>query len=246
MNSLKQRSGVRVIFALVTSALCFSLVSMTSRKGASKGLLNKKPSVAFQASTTSITYPCPPDFQSFSRSCPVTADFQVALTAIAEDFNKQPVYTYTVAAGRVVGAGAKVAWDLSDVGPGIYTAAVEVHDKEKHRALSSVTVTITNCGDCVDRWACPTMVVACYDQVKAGTPITCKVVMGPLVDSATYKWSVRTSIGEDISERIINRGTSISITTNGLAGQTVYARVEVKGLDPSCAATASGSTVVKP
>src|SRR5438046_1005425 len=82
INFLKQRSGVRIILALVISALCFSLVSMTSQKGASKGRLNKKPSVAFQASTTSITYPCPPDFQSFSHSCPVTADFQVALTAI--------------------------------------------------------------------------------------------------------------------------------------------------------------------
>jgi hypothetical protein len=148
--------------------------------------------------------------------------------------------------GELSERAARLAWDLSGAGPGFYRATVEVHDDKKHRALASVTVTILNCGDCVDRWMCPTMVVNCYDQVKAGTPITCKVVMMPLVDSATYEWSVQASSGEDISKRISDRGTSISIPTNGLAGQAVYEKVEVKGLDPSCSATVSSSTVVRP
>jgi hypothetical protein len=213
-------------------------------------LLKKKPSVVLQASTTLITLPCPGGWHSSSRSCPSTIGLQVALTSIAKDFNQQTRFAYAVAAGRIVGEGSKVTWDLSEVGPGIYTATVEVRDNKNHRALSSVIVTIANCGDCVDSWVCPTIVVTCYDAVRAGTPITCKVVLGPWSDwityRITYEWSARDSSGEDLALRISGGGTSISIPTNGLGGKSVYTTVEVKGLDPSCGRTASSSTVVKP
>jgi hypothetical protein len=250
MNFLKQRSGLRIISLSVMSLLCVLLASMMAQKGSSNGLLKKKPSVVLQASTTLLTYPCGPDYHSVSRSCPSTVDFQVALTSLAKDFNKLPVYGYTVAGGRVVGEGNQVTWDLSGVAPGIYTATVEVQDNKKHRALSSVNVTIMSCGDCVDSWMCPTIVVSCYDEVKAGTPVTCKVVLGPWSDMITYlityEWSACDSSGEDLSGRISGRGTSISIPTTGLGGKTITAMVEVKGLHPSCGRTASGSTVVKP
>ncbi len=246
MNFLRQRSGLRVISLAATSTLCILLASVMTQNGSSTGLLKKKPSVVLQSSTTKITYPCPPDFYSISRACPSTADFQIGLTSIPRDFSKQPAYAYTVAAGRIVGEGIKVTWDLNDVGPGLYTATVQVRDNNKHRAVSSVTVTITNCGDCIDRWVCPTMVVTCYDQVKAGTLAVCTITMRPSSELVTYEWSVNASSGEDLSGRISRRGPSISIPTNGLAGQTVYVKVEVKGLDPSCGTTASSSMVVKP
>ncbi len=246
MNSLKQRSGHRSISLLITSLLCVLLASVMVQNTSSNGLLKKKPSVVLQASTTLITYPCPPDFHSVSRSCPSTADFQVALASLAKDCNKLTPYAYTVTGGRIVGEGNKVTWDLSGVWPGIYTATVEVQDNKKHRALSSVNVTIMSCGDCVDSWLCPTIVVTCYDEVKAGTPVTCKVAVGPWSDVITYEWSARDSSGEDLSGRISGRGTSISIPTNGLGGKTITAMVEVKGLHPSCGRTASSSTVVKP
>ena len=246
MKFLKQRSGLRLVSLSAASLLCVLLASLMAQKGSSNGLLKKKPSVVLQASTTKITYPCPPDFYSISRSCPSTAELQVGLTSMPRDFSKQPAYAYTVAAGRVVGEGSKVTWDLNEVGPGIYTATVEVHDNKKHRALSSVTVTITNCEDCVDRWVCPTLFVDCYDQVKAGTLAVCAVRMQPSSNLVTYEWSVNASSGEDLSERITRRGASILIPTNGLAGLTVYVKVEVKGLDPSCGRTLSGSMLVKP
>jgi len=246
MNSLKQLSGPRIISLSAILLLCILLASVMTQNGSSTGLLKKKPSVVLQPSTTLITYPCPPDSYSISRACPSTADFQIGLTSIPRDFSKQPAYAYTVAAGRIVGEGIKVTWDLNDVGPGLYTATVQVRDNNKHRAVSSVTVTITNCGDCIDRWVCPTMVVTCYDQVKAGTLAVCTITMRPSSELVTYEWSVNASSGEDLSGRISRRGPSISIPTNGLAGQTVYVKVEVKGLDPSCGTTASSSMVVKP
>lgn len=109
MNRLKQPSIPRIIFHFFTSLLCVLLVSVLAQNG----VLKKKPSVELQASTTLITYPCPPDGHSISRSCPSTADLHVVLTAVTKAFNKQPVYVYTVSGGRVVGEGSKVTWDLS-------------------------------------------------------------------------------------------------------------------------------------
>ena len=226
--------------------LCVLLASVMPHNGSSHGLLKKKPSVVLQASTTKITYPCPPNGHSISRSCPLTADFQVALTAIAKDFNKQPLYVYTVTGGRVVGEGSKVTWDLDGFGPGTYTATVEVQDNKKHRAGSSVMVKIESCSDCVISDFCPTLVVDCYDQVKAGTLAVCIGRMQPSSNLVTYEWSVNASSGEDLSERISRRGASILIPTNGLAGQTVYVKVEVKGLPPYCGGNASSSMAVKP
>jgi hypothetical protein len=245
MNSLTHYCGSRVI--VLSASVCILLATVTNQIVASNGLVKSKPSVELHASKTLITYGCPRGMHSHSGSCPPIYDVNVALTSITKDFNKQALYVYTVTRGRIV--GSNVVWDLSEAAPGIYTATVEVRDNKKHRALSSVTVTIAMCGDCVhDGLPCPMFFVTCYDQVKAGTPITCKVTVHPGTKSSpiTYEWSARSSNGKSLSESISGSGTSISIPTGGLAGQTVYATVELKGLDPTCNSAASGSTVVKP
>ena len=228
--------------------LCVLLAS-ANQDGFSNGLLKAKPSVELHASKTLMTYPCPPGAHSHSGSCPTSNDVNAALTSFPKGFNKQALYVYTVTGGRIVGEGSKVIWDLSDAGPGFYTATVEVKDEKKHRALSSLTVSVAQCGDCVfSDFPCPMFFVSCYDQVKAGTPITCKVTVRPgtVAYPITYEWSARSSNGENLSERISGRGTSISIATGGLAGHAVFATVELKGLDPTCSNSASSSTVVKP
>ena len=203
MNFLKQRPGLWITSLSATSLLCVLLASVMAQNGSSNGLLKRKPSVVLQASTTLITLPCPTDGHSISGSCPSTADLQVALTSIAKDFSKQPLYAYTVAGGRVVGDGSKVTWDLSGVGPGTYTATVDVQDNKKHRALSSVIVKIVNCPDCViSCFLCPTITVTCSDEVKASTPAICTVMVRPSFDLATYKWSAHDSSGGDLSGRI--------------------------------------------
>lgn len=247
MNFLKQSSRLRVICLSAASLLCVLLASVMAPNKTSNALVRTKPSVELQASTTLLTIPCPPGAYSASRSCPSSAHPQVALTAITKAFNKQSVFVYTASGGCVVGEGSKVTWDLSEAGPGIYTATVEVQDNKKHRAVASVIVTIANCGDCIHHEPCmPPIVVNCYDQVKAGTPVTCTVKIPPTSDPITYEWSARDSNGEDLSGRISRRDAYISIPTDGLGGLAITATVKVKGLDPSCSGTASGSTVVKP
>src|SRR5260221_3095819 len=145
--------------------MCVLLGSVMDQKAAASGFFKKKPSVVLQASSALITLPCPPNMYSAFRSCPSTANLQVALTSTADGFVKQARYAYTVTVGQVVGAGSKVTWDLNDTPPGIYTASVEVQDNKKHHVQSSVTVTIQSCGDCMHIEVCGTMFVNCYDQV---------------------------------------------------------------------------------
>lgn len=246
MNFLKQRSGLRLISLAATSLLCVSLASVMAPKGSSNRLLKKKPSVVLQASTTLITLPCPPDARSNSDSCSSTSVVQVGLTAVAKDFNGQLIYAYAVTGGRVVGEGSNVTWDLNGVWPGFYTATVEVQDNKKHHALSTLTVKIVNCPDCVIYcFLCPTIVVTCSD-VKAGTPAIFTVGGSQSFDLASLEWTARDSDGEDVSERISGRGTSISIRTDGLGDRKVTATVEIEGIDLSCGRTASCSIAVKP
>lgn len=53
---------------------------------------------------------------------------QIKITTIAHDPENDPlIYDYVVSAGRIIGTGAKVVWDLTGVPPGTYkiTAAVD-------------------------------------------------------------------------------------------------------------------------
>jgi len=252
---VRSRSLISLSRVLLLCAL-FALVVIEI--DSANGSLTKKASVELHVSQTSITYPCLPQWHSRSGSCPTQSGSEVALASEASGFHKHAAYTYVVTGGRIVGEGSKVAWDLTKAGPGTYTATVEVHDSNNHRAGSSVNVTVSSCGDCVVTCdlPCPMMAVTCYDQVKAGTPITCKVnvqgssakcnaLVGFSPEHIIYKWSARSSNGNDLSEAITNNGAYVSIPTNGRAGQTIYATVELPGLDPTCSSSASSSTKIR-
>ena len=246
MKFLRLSSSLRTVFIVGAAVLGVLLPAVMARHEASNGFLGKKPSVVLQASKTSVTHPCPPGSHSTSRSCPTTVDMQVALTSVAKGFSK-PTYSYNVGGGRIIGEGSNVTWDLSQAGPGFFRAIVEVQDNKKHRAVASVDVTFQNCADCIHEEPCMVPIfVTCYDKVNAGTPVTCRVVIGRRVEPGrfTFEWSARDSSGNDLAERISRRGEYISIRTDGLGGQSVTATVKVNGLDPSCATTAASSTVV--
>ncbi|HYW70937.1 MAG TPA: hypothetical protein VE961_07885 [Pyrinomonadaceae bacterium] len=245
MNSAIHRFGPPAFVAAI-ALLASVLVSVMIQVRAANDLAVNKPSVELRPARTSITYPCPPCMHSISRACATDYDPRVHLTASANGFNQRVVYSYSVTGGQVVGEGNEVVWDLTHSGPGVYHATVEAQDK-KHRASAPATVTISFCPDCVDGDChCPAIAVNCYDQVKAGTAITCKAAFSGARSRTTFEWSARASNDEDLSPRIKNTGEYISIPTDDLAGRTVYVRVDVIGLDPTCSRSASASTVVKP
>jgi hypothetical protein len=208
-------------------------------------LPNQPPVIsAFAASTAMITMPCAPGTHSSSGSCPATANTTVGLATTASDPDGDTLlYSYTVTGGRISGEGANVSWDLSGVGPGTYTASVEVDDGCGCITSSTTTVTIANCGDCVPDLVCGTVSASGSDSGDENTPITFHATynQGTPTVSPTYNWSV--------SAGTISSGQStdtITVDTKGTAGLTITATVEVGGLDPSCPRTASASTPIKP
>ncbi len=198
---------------------------------------NQPPTVSVSSSSASITLPCPPG--TSSDSCTASASRSVDLTANAADpDNDTLLYTWSVTGGTLSGEGRSVAWNLSGVNAGTYTASVEVNDGNGHTVSSSTTVTVAECTGC--RPPCPTVSVSCPSDVDQGTPITFTASVNGDAN-VTYNWSV--SAGTITS----GQGTSsISVSTEGLGGQTVTATVELGGLDPSCSRTASCTTGIKP
>ena len=207
-------------------------------------LPNQPPTATLAASTATITMPCAPGTHSRSGSCPATANTTVGLATTASDPDGDTLlYSYTVTGGRISGEGANVSWDLSGVGPGTYTASVEVDDGCGCITSSTTTVTIASCGDCVPDLVCGSVSASGPDSGDEDTPITFKATynQGTPTVSPTYNWSV--SAGTITS----GQGTdTITVDTKGTAGQTITASVEVGGLDPSCPRTASASTPIKP
>jgi hypothetical protein len=197
---------------------------------------NQPPTVSVSSSSASIMLPCPEG--TSSDSCTPSASRSVDLTADARDpDNDTLLYTWSVTGGKLTGEGRGVAWDLSGVNPGTYTATVEVNDGNGHTVNGSTAVTVADCTGC--KPPCPTISVSCPSDVDQGSPITFTAAVngGPNV---TYNWSV--SAGTISS----GQGTSsITVDTATLGGQSVTATVELSGLDPSCSRTASCTTGVR-
>jgi hypothetical protein len=168
----------------------------------------------------------------------------VSLTTTASDPDGDTLlYSYTVTGGRVTGEGASVSWDLSGVGPGTYTASVDVDDGCGCITSATTTVTIASCPDCVPNIVCPAPTASCPDAVDQGTPITFTVGGNLNATPAItgYNWTV--SAGTITS----GQGTpSITVSTDNLAGQSVTATVELVGVDPSCPRTTSCTSSVRP
>ena len=87
----------------------------------------------------------------------ITADSddkkQIVVSTIAVDpENDVLTYNYYVPAGKIVGQGAKVVWDLSGVKPGIYkiTAGVDDGCGVCGRYLSKI-ITVKSCPDCSNK-----------------------------------------------------------------------------------------------
>jgi hypothetical protein len=90
---------------------------------------------------------------------------------------------------------------------------------------------------------CPTVSLTCPDQVEAGTPamFTSNVAMGYPAPRLSYSWTI--TAGTIIEGR---ETESIKVDTKNLAGKTLNATVDVGGIDPACARTASCAVQIIP
>jgi hypothetical protein len=192
-----------------------------------------------QVSDTEVILPCPPGTVSRNNSCNDDANLSVR-TSTEDKENDTLVYNYTVSAGRIVGSGANVSWDLSGVRPGTYTITAGVDDGcGVCGKTQTKTITVKECGDCYKPCECPTVSVSGPSgTVPRGELATFTAnVSGGTGSNYTYNWTV--SNGEIVS----GQGTP-TITVRGADCTDATATVEIGGdvcPDGGCATTKSDS-----
>lgn len=172
---------------------------------------------------------------------------QLAATARAND-NASLRYRWTVNGGRLRGEGPNPTWDLSGSQPGAYQAVVEVDDGRDLNCVSfsSVSVVVLECPPPPPPTpVCPTVSISCPEAGPENAPVTftANVTGGTAGITPSYNWTV--SGGRIVS----GQGTSsITVDTQGLAGQTVRASLDIGGFGTPCPASCAVSIpiVAKP
>ena len=156
-------------------------------------------------------------------------------------------YKWTTNTGRISGSDANPTWDLAGAAPGVYQAVVDVDEGDANcAAFASVAVVVTECPpQPPPPPSCPTVTVTCPDSATENAPVTFTANLsgGSANVTPTYNWTV--SAGRIIS----GEGTaSITVDTEGLAGQTIRATLDVGGYGMPCPASCSVSLpiVLKP
>ena len=79
--------------------------------------------VALNLSQTEIANDC----SASNAACSNNKIIKVEITAVNREDIEQK-YVYTVSAGKIIGEGANVEWDLSDVKPGSYTITAGISE----------------------------------------------------------------------------------------------------------------------
>lgn len=218
-----QNRLVGILLPLVLAAICFTPTVVTAQEA-------KKP-VSSTSPTLSVT--------ADSSEIRVCADArQVRLNANANSPDGNPIrYRWSTPAGRIVGDGAAVVWDLSGLAPGYYKAIVDIDTGSGEaacQAFASTTVLVVPCPPPPP--ICPSISIVCPTTLGVDQPLTfsANVASGTPGVTPTYDWTVS---GGTITA---GQGTSsITVDTKGLAGQTVKATLSMGGYNLDCSASCS-------
>jgi hypothetical protein len=198
---------------------------------------------------TEIVQRPPPGCKSASGDCEKGSIIDVRTVRSGVMF-KNFEYKYSVSAGKVLGSGSQVKWDLSDVKPGTYNIAVTVKGLGEQTVESlQAKATVRGCPDCICDFDCPSVSVTAPYEVEAGKPAVFTAnISGGSLDTVTYDWTVSNG-------KIINgQGTpSITVATvRKMAGNKITATVRIPDNSPAhvCPNTASATarivTATKP
>ncbi|HSE30853.1 MAG TPA: hypothetical protein VLA93_04665 [Pyrinomonadaceae bacterium] len=158
---------------------------------------------------------------------------RVKLNARASSPGNLPInYRWSTGAGRIVGEGPSVVWDLTGVAPGYYKASLQIETDNpgsECEAFSSTNVLINPCPP--PKPVCPSVQIICPQNVVLDQPLTftSNVTGGTNVGTPIYNWSV--SAGRIIE----GQGTpTIKVDITGLAGQSVKASLSMGGYPMDC------------
>lgn len=217
-----------VIYAQTGCSPCYRPSSDPDKK-----IENKPANVtALTLSTEELTLPCEPGFSPPREGVIVSPSMVIDVATTAEDAENDVLkYNYTVSGGRIIGSGANVKWDLSQVAPGTYTITGAVDDGcgicGKYHT-KTVTVAAADCGgDC----ECPLVDLQGPSTLVAGANTFTVRVTGGTQSEVKYEWTVENA---QISE---GQGTSTVRVRAASNPNDPDASVTVRigGMDPSCA-----------
>jgi hypothetical protein len=205
-------------------------------------VINLPPNVTnLTVSDSEITLPCQPGFQSTSGGCSDSTSVQVTTTALDPE-NDVLTYNYTVSAGRIVGTGATVSWDLSGVPTGSYTITAGVDDGCGICGKTMTqTVRVVDCPDCKQICNCPTISVngpAGITNPGDTMTFTANVVGGTQDTAITYNWSVSSGATIESGQgtpSIVVRVPSENPPTN------VTATLDIGGVQTNCGCNTTAS-----
>jgi hypothetical protein len=198
-------------------------------------VINLPPNVTnLTVSDSAITLPCvPPTIPAEGQVCNDSTSVTVTTTAVDPE-NDVLTYNYTVSAGRIVGSGASVSWDLSGVAPGSYTITAGVDDGcGVCGKTMTQTVTVANCPSCIQPCVCPTIsITGPSDVTQPGAVMTFTAnASGGSQDTAlTYNWTVDQGVIES------GQGTpSISVRVPlDMSGGNITATLTMGGFAVTC------------
>ena len=236
-------SGVPPGFQPSTDPHGFILQVFAGRRNKRQAeVVNLPPNVTnLTVSDSEITLPCPPGSSSASGGCNDSTSVTVNTTAVDPEGDVL-TYNYTVSAGRIVGSGASVSWDLSGVAPGSYTITAGVDDGCGICGKTMTqTVNIVNCPDCKINCSCPTISVSGPAGITAPgetMTFTANLSGGSQDQPVTYNWTVSAGTIES------GQGTpsiTVRVPTGADRPDNITANLEVGGLraDCNCPNTAS-------
>ena len=142
-------------------------------------------------------------------------------------------YYYVPSAGRIIGNGSHVVWDLSEVGPGNYSLTVGIG---RENVISNDpltrTVTVIGCPECDAPCSCPSL--SLYGPTKPihpGDTILVQANVSPTDwPKISYHWT--TSAGTIINGQ--NTSQSLIKTPTKVTKDKLTVKVEIGGTSPEC------------
>ena len=105
------------------------------------------PSVVLQLNKTEIVAQSPIE-NSLPKTKPDDSAQFIDASAFTNSQSEKILYKYKVSAGKIVGYGAKVVWDLSGIKAGSYTVSVQIDDGSGVIKPVTREITIVESSDC--------------------------------------------------------------------------------------------------
>ena len=214
--------------ALTDSPDCCQPISGSVSVGTQSGVVNRPANViALMVSHSKLVAPCEPG-RVPAEGQVVSENMIVAVKAYGYDPDEDVLtYNFEVSAGKIIGRGSDVRWDLTGVKPGIYSITAGADDGcglcgKTWTETVSVEACVPSCGFV----ECPSIDIKGPNTLTAGAAVFTANVSGGAMREVTYNWAIAhglilhgqgtPSITVKMPDHISDRNFSITVNIGGL------------------------------